>query len=65
MTFAQALEVAEAWVDTMDGVESVAEGLCDGEPCITVFVSSRLPGQQLPGRLGVWKVVLEGGPASS
>ena len=60
MTFAEALELAESWVDTVDGVEGVAEGLSGEEPCITVFVSSDAPSGRLPSALGGWKVVVEG-----
>lgn len=60
MTFAEALELAGRWVDTVDGVEGVAEGLTGEEPCITVFVSSDAPGGRLPSALGRWKIVLEG-----
>lgn len=61
MTFAEALKMAEAWVETVDGVEGVAEGLTGEEPCITVFVSSSEPSTRLPNALGHWKIVLEGG----
>lgn len=61
MTFAEALKMAQGWVDTVDGVESVAEGLSSGEPCITVFVSSAMPSGRLPPALGPWKIVLDGG----
>ncbi len=60
MTFTEALELAESWVDTVDGVEGVAEGLSGEEPCITVFVSSDAPSGRLPSALGGWKVVVEG-----
>jgi hypothetical protein len=59
MDFASALHEAEKWVGEVDGVESVAEGVHDGHPCITVFVSSRAPAKILPRRLGTWVVVVE------
>jgi hypothetical protein len=59
MDFAHALHEAEKWVDEVEGVESVSEGVHDGEPCITVFVSSRTAARILPNHLGDWSVVIE------
>jgi hypothetical protein len=60
MTFAEALTFAAAWVGSLEGVESVAEGLSGGEPCITVFVSSPVTARLIPATVGRWKVVVEG-----
>ena len=60
MDFMSALSQAKAWIDEIDGVESVAEGLYDGRPCITVFVSRAVPRSTLPDALGEWKVVVQG-----
>lgn len=60
MTFIEALEHAETWVDRIEGVEGVAEGLVDGRPCITVFVSSAQARRALPVVVGRWPVVVEG-----
>jgi hypothetical protein len=60
MTFAEALRVAEKWIDRIPGIERVAEGLVEGEPCITVFVSSRVAASQLPVNVGRWRVVIDG-----
>jgi hypothetical protein len=59
MDFVTALHEAEKWVGEVDGVESVAEGVHDGHPCITVFVSSETPARILPRQLGAWPVVVE------
>ena len=60
MTFVEALAFAGSWVGALDGVESVAEGLSGGEPCITVFVSSPTAARLIPATVGRWKVVVEG-----
>jgi hypothetical protein len=60
MPFSEALATAEQWVNDIFGVERVAEGIQEGEPCITVFVSSQAAARRLPRRVGPWKVVLGG-----
>ena len=60
MKFSDALLQAERWVYEISGVERVAEGIEGGEPCITVFVSSREATRRLPDRLGTWRVVVDG-----
>jgi hypothetical protein len=59
MNFASALLEGEKWVGAVEGVERVAEGVHDGHPCITVFVSSRGPTKVLPRSLGGWPVIIE------
>ena len=63
MNFADALSEAEAWIGSIDGVEDVAEGILNGAPCITVFVSSQDVFRLLPPRLGRWPVVAQGADA--
>ena len=65
MDFKSALSQAQAWINEIDGVESVAEGLYDGKPCITVFVSSAVPRNTLPDTLGEWKIVVQGANVGS
>ncbi|HXJ19727.1 MAG TPA: hypothetical protein VMT03_05790 [Polyangia bacterium] len=60
MKFSDALIQAERWVNEISGVERVAEGIENGEPCITVFVSSKGATRQLPDRLGPWRIVIQG-----
>jgi hypothetical protein len=60
MDFASALRRAQGWVGRIAGVERVAEGVYDGKPCITVFVSSSEPRRVLPALLGEWRVVQQG-----
>ena len=43
------------------GVVGVAQGLCDGRPCITVYVVEKTPGsaQKIPAALEGYPVVIE------
>ena len=59
MTFVEALKLAKSWVGTLQGVGSVAEGVSEGKPCITVLVSSAAVGQTLPRTLGPWRIVID------
>ncbi len=52
MDFVSALRQAQSWVGSIAGVEGVAEGIFDGQPCITVFVSTAEPRAHLPRLLG-------------
>lgn len=56
--FSQARKQAEAWLD-IAGVEGVAEGESDGEPCITVFVSLEEAAKKIPASCHGIKVVIE------
>ncbi len=60
MDFVSALRQAQSWVGSIAGVEGVAEGIFDGQPCITVFVSTAEPRAHLPRLLGEWRVLLQG-----
>jgi len=60
MKFSDALTEAEQWIDSISGVERVSEGVENGEPCITVFVSSKSAATQLPTRVGPWAVIVDG-----
>lgn len=63
MDFATALRYARTWRGAIPGVEAISEGIEDGQPCITVFVSSPASRSLLPTRLGAWKVVVQGAHA--
>jgi hypothetical protein len=60
LSFSEALREAERWVDHISGVERVAEGLNEGEPCITVFVCAGNAAASLPRSIGPWRVVIDG-----
>lgn len=66
MDLDRALHEAEGWLDTIDGVEGVAQGKKDGQACLTVFVSTEEAAARLPDRLhGVAVVVERSGPFSA
>ena len=46
---------------SMPGVVGTAQGLCDGKPCIKVFVTQKTPelDQKIPKRLEGYPVVIE------
>ncbi|MBV1931198.1 MAG: hypothetical protein KUG71_05725 [Porticoccaceae bacterium] len=57
----EVLQLAEAWLDEIDGVEGVAQGKVDNEDCITVFISSPAAAENIPEIFHGVKVVIEGG----
>lgn len=59
MTIVEALRLAEAWMDEIDGVGGVAQGKKGGEDCITVFVSMKEAADKLPTKFHGFRVVVE------
>ncbi len=59
MDIFKALKEAESWMDTIEGVEGVAEGKSDGRPCITVFISLEDAKTKIPESLHGFKVVCD------
>ena len=46
---------------TVSGVVGVGEGICDGKPCIRVFVTRKNPrvARNIPGTIGGYEVTIE------
>ena len=57
--FNEALQKAQTWMDEIEGVAGVAEGSCDGERCITVWVTIQDAIEQLPTTLDGFQVIAE------
>ncbi|NMM50477.1 hypothetical protein [Marinigracilibium pacificum] len=55
----KALAKASSWVDNIDGVEGVAQGLKNGKDCITVFISNDEVQSKLPKELDGYAIVVE------
>ncbi len=60
-TVKEVLQSHAAALLAIPGVVGVAEGRCDGSPCIKVFVTARTPEleEQIPRRLEGYPVVVE------
>lgn len=56
MTIEEALRLAEAWMDEIDGVKGVAQGKKGGEDCISVFVSMKESKGKIPAEFHGFKV---------
>ena len=59
MEFDEAMQRARRWIDEYEWVHGIAEGEEDGERCISVFVSDVGKTDELPERLGPFRVTLE------
>lgn len=61
MDFQTALRQAQAWMDDIEGVVMVGEGLSNGSPCIEVFVLAphvKKAAAEIPERLGGHEVIV-------
>ena len=59
MDFAEALKKAESWLDEIEGVEGIAQGLSEGADCITVFVSLPEAAEKIPSSFHGHPVIIE------
>ena len=59
MSISQAVQKAESWMDTVDGVTGVAQGEQDGKAVITVFISRPDVADALPDEFEGYPVVKE------
>jgi len=59
MGIVEAVHKAESWMDTYDGVTSVAQGEKDGQAVISVFVTRKEVAKELPDQFEGFTVVPE------
>ncbi len=61
MSITQALEEATPGLMKIEGVVGTAQGLCDGAPCIKIYVAKMTPGLlgQIPATIAGHPVVIE------
>ncbi len=61
ISITQALKEATAELMKIEGVIGTAQGLCDGRPCIKIYVARKTPGLlgQFPATIAGHPVVIE------
>jgi len=60
-TIEEVLKTHTGYLISIPGVVGTAQGLCDGKPCIKVFVAKKTPEleQKIPHTLGRYLVVIQ------
>ena len=61
MSITQALKQATPKLMKIEGVVGTAQGLCDGAPCIKIYVARKTPGllARIPATIAGYPVVIE------
>lgn len=59
MNYTEALDKAVAWMDEIEGVEGVADGMSGKEACILVFLSLPEAANKIPKTFHGFKVLTE------